>query len=273
MNLADVERRLIRRHGTGVTPWVAGLPARLDSLAAAWDLVLGEPFGSGNSAVAVRARRDGLPVVLKVSPDEEFAGEQAAVLRAFEPSGRVPRVLAAEGGAMLLEHVDGEARWPSPAEFGALLADLHAAVPDPRAVARRDLRFWTTEFQARFPPTGPVTADDLAASRAACATLADTAGPHVLLHGDLHADNVIAGTRVVVIDPKACLGEPEFDAADYVLAGPGIPARRDALLDATALRPDRLDGWCRALAPLVAVGAARRGLPTDELLAYARGAH
>ncbi|GAA4434549.1 hypothetical protein GCM10023148_40820 [Actinokineospora soli] len=94
----------------------------------------------------------------------------------------------------------------------------------------------------------------------------------VLLHGDLHADNILVGARTVVIDPHGTLGEPEFDAVDYVLDGPGIDARRDALLSVSDLRPDRLDGWCRAVAAVVALGAVRRGKPTDELLDYARSA-
>jgi streptomycin 6-kinase len=42
----------------------------------------------------------------------------------------------------------------------------------------------------------------------------------VLLHGDLHLGNVLDGgpsRGLVAIDPKACLGDPCFDAVDYVV--------------------------------------------------------
>lgn len=271
----DVAERMRKRFGEGVLSWTAALPARLARLAAAWDLTLGDVFPDGASAVTLRVTRAGEPAVLKVSPDLVFAAEQVEVLRAFAPSGRVPAVLAADPdeGAVLLEHVRGTNTWPEPAAFGALLRDLHAAVADPAAVARRDLGGWTGEFLPRFTPTGPVTAAHLATARDRCAELVTTQGAPVLLHGDLHVDNLLdAGPRgPVVLDPKACLGEPEFDAVDFVLAGPDHPARVAALAAATTLDAGRLDAWARALAPVVAVGQLRRGLPVGGLLEYATG--
>ncbi|WP_189211931.1 phosphotransferase [Actinokineospora fastidiosa] len=269
VNLAEVEWRMTRRYGAGIADWLARLPALLDRVAADWGLVLGEPFGGGNSGATVRAWRDGVPVVLKVFPEQATAARgQAEVLRAFGPSGRVPRLLAAEDGALLMAHVDGVPGWPEPAEFAALLADLHAVAP----IDRPDLVAGTTGFLGRARPEGPVTADDLAAARTACAAMAATVDRAVLLHGDLHRDNLLIGARPVVIDPFGTLGEPEFDAVDYVLDGPAIENRRDALLAVSDLRPDRLDGWCRAVAAVVAIGAFRKGGPTDELMDYARSA-
>lgn len=270
MNLDEVEWRMARRYGPDVAGWVAGLPALLDRLAAEWGLVLGEPFGGGNSGATVRAWRDGVPVVLKVFPSQATTARgQADVLRAFGPTGRVPQVLAARDGALLMEHVDGEPGWPTdPAEFAALLADLHSAEP----LDRPDLRAGTAGFLSRARPDGPVTAADLAAASSACAAMAETVDRSVLLHGDLHADNVLVGARTVVIDPHGTLGDPEFDAVDYVLDGPDIESRRDALLAVSDLRPERLDGWCRAVAAVVALGALRRGKPAEELLHYARSA-
>ncbi|MGW5052487.1 phosphotransferase [Actinokineospora sp. NPDC004072] len=270
MNLDEVRWRMLRRYGPDVGGWLDRLPPLLDRIAAEWGLELGEPYPGGNSGATVAARRDGVPVVLKVFPEQATAArQQADVLRAFAPTGRVPGVLAAADGALLIEHVAGEPGWPEPAEFAALLADLHAAAPPP---GRPDLAEGTAAFLGRARPEGPVTADDLAASAAACSALAATVDRAVLLHGDLHRDNVLVGGRAVVIDPHGTLGEPEFDAVDYVLDGPGIPARRDALLAVSDLRPDRLEGWCRAVAAVVAIGAARRGRPTAELLDYARSA-
>ncbi|SDC48335.1 phosphotransferase [Actinokineospora iranica] len=270
-----IEDRLRRRFGDSVLPWVAALPDLLNDLAAAWDLELGEVFPEGASAVTMRVHRAGTPAVLKVSPDPAFAAEQAEVLRAFAPSGRVPEILAADTavGALLLELIPGAVGWPTPTRFGALLHDLHTAVPAPEHLTHRDLRSATAEFLPRFPPTGPVTAQDMDRATHILADLLDTQGPPVLLHGDLHQENLLdAGDPrgLVVLDPKACLGDPEFDAVDYVLSAPDIPARRDALLATTTLDPDRLDRWCRAMAPLVAVSFFRRGLPLAPVLTYAR---
>jgi streptomycin 6-kinase len=264
---------MARRFGTGAVQWTDRLPGLVDRHAREWGLEVGEPFPVGNSAATYRAVRAGERVVLKLSPDTAFLDEQTGVLAAFGPSGRVPRVLAAAEGAVLLEYVEGEQVWPGPAEFAALLADLHAAVPDPAPLARRRLRTWIGEFLDRCPPTGPVTTADLTRARARLTELAERADESVLLHGDLHQWNMVVGERIVVVDPKACAGEPEFDAVDYVLADTGVEARRDALLAVSDLRPDRLDDWCRALAPVVAVLSLRRGDRPGlaaELVAYAR---
>ncbi|MFC5287687.1 phosphotransferase [Actinokineospora guangxiensis] len=270
MTLADVERRLLRRYGERVRGWLDGLPALLRRLAGEWDLDLGEPLPGGNSAASVAAVRAGAPVVLKVFPDVERARAQVAVLRAFLPSGRVPAVLAAGGGAFVVEWVAGEPGWPPVGEFAALLADLHS-VP---VVDRPRLGPGAPSFVGRARPDGPVTAEDLAAAGRRCREMASSVDRHVLLHGDLHAGNVLVGPggAAVVIDPHGTVGEPEFDAVDHVLGGEGIERRRDALLAATALRPERLEGWCRAVAAIVALGAHRQGRPTGELLDYARSA-
>ena len=270
MTLAEVERRMLRRYGERVRGWLDGLPALLERLAGEWELDLGEPLSGGNSAASVAAVRAGAPVVLKVFPDVERAHAQVAVLRAFQPSGRVPAVLAAGGGALVMERVAGEPGWPSVGEFAALLADLHA-VP---VVDRPRLGPGAPSFVGRARPEGPVTAEDLAAAGERCREMASAVDRRVLLHGDLHAGNVLVGpgAAAVVIDPHGTVGEPEFDAVDYVLDGEGIERRRDALLVATALRPERLEGWCRAVAAIVALGAHRQGEPTAELLDYARSA-
>ncbi|WP_424185110.1 phosphotransferase [Actinokineospora sp. G85] len=265
-----VAERMRRRFGDGALSWAEALPARLDRLAAAWGLTLGPAFPGGGSGVALRVERAEGPAVLKVSPDPAFAAAQLSALRVFAPTGRVPGVHAVDldEGAMLLELVEGGTGWPEPAAFAALLRDLHAADPGP-VHDWPGLAAWTGEFLPRFTPTGPVTAAHLALARSRIdALLADPGPAPVLLHGDLHATNVVGRGRVV--DPRPCVGDPEFDAVDFVLAGPDVPARLEALVAALpSLDPGRLAAWCRALAPVVAVTQARAGQDVGPLLAHA----
>lgn len=45
-------------------------------------------------------------------------------------------------------------------------------------------------------------------------------GPVGLVHGDLHPGNVLrTGRGAVAIDPRPCLGDPAFDAVDWILVG------------------------------------------------------
>lgn len=293
MDLGRVTERLTRRFGPGVADWCAGIPALVDALAERWALVPGRLFPAGNSSVAIRCTRSGgSAAVLKLSPDLPVVAEQAETLRLFGASGRVPLVLAADvaAGAVLLELIEpgtqADALEPPPSaqDWAALLTALHTA-PVP-ADYPTDLRAQCSGFFARIgarvaePEVGRwVSPADVARGASRCEALLATATTRVLLHGDLHLANVLDGgpaRGLVAIDPRACTGDPCFDAVDYLLDGAGrdgVEARCTALASASGLDADRLRAWCRAIAPIVAIIRLRRPdaqQAVGELLALAR---
>jgi streptomycin 6-kinase len=272
--MTSIAERLARRFGESVAPWVADLPRLVGHLAAEWDLVVGEPYPAGASSVAYRVLNR--PAVLKVGPDVPFLAEQVAVLRLFAAGGRVPEVLAATDGAMLLTEIRPGtpvrelAEAPPPAEYAALLTALHSAPLPPLAMVSRDVRPTMEMFlgRARDQLADPVLAPHLRAAdfdRAAAELdrLLTTPAPIALVHGDLHLDNVLVGEHgLFAIDPKACRGDPCFDAADYVAAGADRDGELDSRLAGLAVvgyDPDRVLGWCRAGAPALAVPLLRAG--------------
>jgi streptomycin 6-kinase len=101
----------------------------------------------------------------------------------------------------------------------------------------------------------------------------------VLLHGDLHLGNVLDGgpsRGLVAIDPKACIGDPCFDAVDYVVSGAGqegVEARCQRVATACGLDGDRLLAWSQVIAPMFAIAYLSNDVPEpaiDELLALTR---
>lgn len=283
-----IAARLARRLGPAVTEWVAGLPDLVGRLATRWELTVGEPVDGGASSVVFRVTTaDGRPAVLKVGPEPEFLAEQTAVLRLCRPSGRVPDVLASDVGAVLLSEIrpgtSAEDRVVPPAEYAELLRALHGvSLPEP-GVLRRTLRGRVEEFlhrgirQLADPALGAVLArSDFERALAELDTLLAGPAPVVLLHGDLHLGNVLdGGDRLMAIDPKACLGDPCFDAADYVVAGAGADGieSRVAGLAAEGFDGDRLVAWARQVAAMTVIPLARTGgrqRAVDELLELAR---
>jgi streptomycin 6-kinase len=282
----DIQERLTRRFGPEVADWCAGLPALARSLASRWTLDLGEPFPAGNSSVAIGCMRSGgSPAVLKLSPDLPVVAEQVTTLKLFGASGRVPAVLAADlpAGAVLLELIEpgttaGELRPPPSArDWAGLLTALHS-VPVPPGYPQ-DLRAQCEGFFDRVggrvaePEVGRhVSAADVTRGAIRCEALLSKETTRVLLHGDLHLANVLDGgvldggapRRLVAIDPRACVGDPCFDAVDYLLDGAGrdgmdgIDARCAGLAAASGLDAGRLHDWCRAIAPIVAIIHLRR---------------
>jgi len=96
--------------------------------------------------------------------------------------------------------------------------------------------------------------------------LAATQGERVLVHQDLHGDNVLAAEREpwLVIDPKPLAAEREFAVAPIVRSGELGHSRRDVLyrLDRLCselgLDPERARGWTIVQTVAWADGAVQR---------------
>ncbi|GAA3257116.1 aminoglycoside phosphotransferase family protein [Dactylosporangium siamense] len=292
VDMGDVGARLVGRFGPEVEGWLAEVPTLAARLASRWGLVLGELFESGASSLVMRCRwPDGTPAVLKLSPDRALLTKQVEMLRVFASSGRVPAVLStdAEAGAMVLEEVlpgteaEDMPTTSLPQLWGELLAALHTVAPP--AQWPWDLRGRCDEAFVRIgrrlsEPAIGARIDQAAWQRSIrrCETLLDTQATLVLLHGDLHLGNALDGgpsRGLVAIDPKACIGDPCFDAVDYVVAGAGhegVEARCQLVATACGLDGDRLYAWSRVIAPMVAIAHLTYGGPEpviDELLALA----
>jgi streptomycin 6-kinase len=275
LDLEAITARLYPRFGKGAQRWVPKLPERVAALAAQWGLTVGTEFKSGNSSVVLRCEHDGGQAVLKLSPDLYAVGEETEMLRQFAPSGRVPAVLAAERGAVLLEAIDpGEPveklpTPPTPAEYAAFLTDLHSA-GDPHSAPRKLVDWLEVLFNSATKRGAELTE-----SRRLRDELLAEPTEDVLLHGDLHLGNVLTSRSrgLVAIDPMACIGDPSFDAVDYVLEGLDREAmlhRRDALAATAGIDVARLDAWCRVTAPIGATHVRNPG-HSAELAAFGRG--
>ena len=292
VDMEDVAARLTNRFGPEAEGWLAEVPAVAARLAARWGLVLGEMFESGASSVIMRCEwPDGTPAVLKFSPDRALLLKQAEMLGLFASTGRVPAVLAtdAETGAMVLEEVrpgtEAEDLPPEslPQQWGELLAALHAVTPP--ASWPLDLRGRFEEAFARIgrrlsePAIGArIDRDTWQRAIRRCETLLATQDRKVLLHGDLHLGNVLDGgpsRGLVAIDPKTCIGDPCFDAVDYVVAAAGqegVEARCQRVATACGLDGDRLHAWAQVIAPMVVIAHLTYDGPApaiDELVALA----
>ncbi|MFG1809888.1 aminoglycoside phosphotransferase family protein [Streptomyces sp. NPDC049040] len=250
--------------------WLARLPDRVADCLGRWGLTVERVVAAGGQISMIVLVRDaeGEPAVLKVGMVNRETEQEHAALAHWSGRGAA-RLLRAEPaeGAMLLERLRADVSLRSLAEPKAMLeaeAVLQRLwVPPAEGHPFRSVEGATAELAAllrerRAEPyaadAGPVIDEALAAQ----AELAGSAGSVecVLLHGDYHHGNVLAGERMpwLAIDPKPLVGERAYDLAwlardrlATLAAQPGsrATARRRIAKLAEALEVDagRLRGW------------------------------
>ena len=220
----------------------------LQAAAERWSLSLGEPYEQGAAGYTTRAEfADGTPVVLKLVHPHRESEHEADALRAWDGDGAI-RLLGQDGDMLLLERCEPGTPLSSVGQDAALdvLIGLLPRLWMPPAES-----FHTLVDEARWwYPKLPRTSLGEAA-REAIDTLAETQGEPVLLHQDLHGDNVLAAEREpwLVIDPKPLAGEREFAVAPIVRSRELGEARRDVLYrfdrltSELGLDRERARGW------------------------------
>jgi streptomycin 6-kinase len=224
-----------------IAKWRANVAELVTDCCKRWDLRAGEPYVPGAAGHVIRVERaDGTPAVLKVFWPHREAEHEADALVRWDGDGAV-RLLARdnERSALLLERC----------EPGSFLS-THA---DPLGVMIELLpRLWRSG--EGFTPLAEeaewwiehdlVGVSDKPLRDAAVHYLRElvpTQGEQVLLHQDLHGENVLAAEREpwLVIDPKPLAGEREFSVAPIVRSSELGHSKRDALY--------RLDRLCSEL--------------------------
>lgn len=242
----------------------------------------GEPVVT-HSGRLLPVRRDGVPLMLKVArAEEEHAG---ARLMVWWDGDGAARVLAHEGDAMLLERAAGTRSLVEMARGGkddeasrilcAAAARLHAPRDHPPPPSLLPLERWFRALEPAAAAHGGILARSAEAARELLADPRDV----VVLHGDLHHENVLDfGARGwLAIDPKGLLGERGFDFANLfcnpdleTATSPGRLARQAHVVAAAAgLERTRLLWWVLAWAGLSAAWSLEDGDDPSLALAVA----
>lgn len=204
--------------------WLDRLPTILADCEERWNLTIGAPVGNlSYNYVAPAVLADGTEVMVKTGLTDEFPSQPEA-LRHFDGHGMV-RLLAYDehDEVMLLERLkpgttlrtveDDEAAITVAAnvmrELWRPLPQKHFSFPSVndwgKGFAR--LRKQYDGGTGPFPPAIFERAEKLYAEL--CASMAEP----VLLHGDLHQDNILSAEREpwLAVDPKGVIGEPVFE--------------------------------------------------------------
>lgn len=271
---AEFARTITELHEAVGVEWLNRLPSLISGCAQRWSLTVMPPFEPlSYNYVAPAIGADGTEVVLKVGvPNPELLIEIEA-LRLYDGRGIV-RLLDADRdqGVLLLERLkpgtplssltDDERATSIAAQ---VMRQLWKPVPSGPAfptVAQwaaglKRLRKHFDGGSGPFPPTLVAAAETLFVE------LIDSMAEPVLLHGDLHHQNILAAERQpwLALDPKGLVGEPAYEVGallrnpmPQLLSKPQprrVLARRvDQLAEELGFDRARLLGWGLAQAVL-----------------------
>ncbi len=243
--------------------WLDALPGRVAACAERWTLRVGDPFPGSHVSLALPATRaDGTEAVLKLQLPHRECEHEAEALRVWDGDGAV-RLLEHEPAhhALLVERCLPGTPLSEVAPEDALgvliglLPRLWRTVAGPFHSLASESARWTENLPRSWERAGrPFERALVDAAIETLGTLATSQPEQVLLHQDLHADNVLRAGREpwLVIDPKPLCGERAFSAAPIVRSaemGHGeaeVRDRLDRLVRELELDPERTRGWAFA---------------------------
>ena len=206
--------------------------------------------------------------VLKREVDEASRTCEMRALQAFDGHGCV-KLLNVEGDTLKLERLEPgitlKSYWPEQDEEATRIAshlakELHQA-PVPTSLPHMRDELVLLDLPWNIPQ------DRLQTARLWRDALLATPTQDVLLHGDLHHDNILQkGNDWIAIDPKGRVGEALCEAAAFIRnpipelikqndAATIIQKRIHIWAHITECDPDRLKKWCYVQAVLTWVWA------------------
>lgn len=291
----DFARTQVSLHGEAGVAWLNRLPTLTEDLGQRWSLEVGLPFPNLSYNWVVPARReDGARAVLKLSfpGDKEFRTE-AAALAAFGGRGICHLLeLDPDRGAMLLERLQpgrpltgvGDDEEATAVAAGVMKKLWRPAPPDHAFPTVSDWSRGFERLRRRFDGgTGPIPTRLVGEAESLFAELLASGETPLLLHGDLHQENILSAGREpwLAIDPKGVVGEAAYDTAALLHNPAGtldvpdprrvLERRLDVLSKELRLDRARVRAWGLAQAVLAAYwGLEDGGRVWDEALAFAR---
>jgi streptomycin 6-kinase len=259
--------------------WLRRLPALLAECAQSWSLTILPPFHNMSyNYVAPAICANGMETVLKVGMPGEELRHQIPALRCYDGRNCV-RLLAADEvqGLALLERLipgttltglaDEAHDEQATSIAAAVMRGLWRPAPPDHGFPRiEDWLEGLHRLRQHFDGgVGPFPLALVEEAESLTADLLASAAAPVLLHGDLHHDNILAAQRQpwLAIDPKGIVGEPAYEVGamlrnlwpdQHTISNPGrlLTRRVYQLSEELDLDRARVRGWAVAQAVLSA---------------------
>ncbi|WP_035791854.1 aminoglycoside phosphotransferase family protein [Kitasatospora mediocidica] len=290
-------RATVEREGERGAAWLAELPGIVAELLERWECVPDGEVAHGGVGVIVPVRRAcGDAAVLKVSfphpgnvhePDAFAAWDGRGAVRLYERDGtRFAMLLERVRASTLAEVEDGDEVMTVAGRLNHRLA-VPAPPGLPRLRARADA--WEEQLHRDSRELPHTLAPRVLGCAVATVRELGRDQPDTLVHGDLHARNILRADREpwLAVDPKGCAGDRAYDSGTLLkaraltllgaddLAG-ALRRALDVFTEAAELDRERARRWAQFHAVQAAFHGrrhgfriARSGAPLERLTQFA----
>ena len=214
------ESNIINIYGKKGQQWLDDLQKLIMRVEATYGLSNLKPVNNLSYNYVLSGLQGSQPIILKLGLDVDGFKREAAALMAFSGFG-VVAVLSENNGLLLLEcavpGVSLKSYFPEKDDQAInvtanVIKRLHKA-PIPSHHPFPHVQDWLAVLDSDLK----IPAQTLQKARELRDQLLKTAASDVLLHGDLHHDNILQnGNDWVVIDPKGVIGEPAYEVAAFI---------------------------------------------------------
>lgn len=263
-------------HGDDGKKWLSKIPDIIRNAERKWSIKVNPPFDLNYNYVAPAIRKDGTQVVLKIGfpKDREFQTEIDA-LSIFNGDGITKLFETDQKQAVILIEriIPGKplSTIENDEEATRILASVIKKLrkplpPNHKFITVREWLKELKEYMKKYHGKGPLPWNLIKKANKTFEELLSTSKPEVLLHGDLHHDNVLSSNRDkwLAIDPKGIAAEPEYETS-AMIRNPfekmknipnlsGMLRKRILILaEELGFDPIRIHQWCFAQSVLSAV--------------------
>ncbi len=246
------------------------LPLKINDLASQWHLSDLKPVKNLSYNYVLSGFQRENPIILKLSLDTKGLSIEDAALKALKGHGVVDVIDQADGALLIERAIPGHSlKEFFPNREAEAIAIASEMIKKLHSVPRINQKGFPTinDWLAALDKPCEQLGQNLIKARTLRDELLNTTDAPILLHGDLHHDNILAhDNNWKVIDPKGVIGELSYEVGCFI-RNPldDLPSHPDSLNIITNrintfsknlnLDPDRIAKWCFVQTVLATVWA------------------
>lgn len=263
--MRELEKNIINLYGELGKQWLTNLSVLTEQMKITHGLSNLKPVQNLSYNYVLSGLQGSQPIILKLGFDTDGLKREAHTLKAFAGFGVIKVLMENEGMLLLERAVPGislKSYFPKK-DHDAIhitcecIKRLHKA-PIPRVHHLPDMKDWLTALDKNLI----IPEHYLHKARRLRDKLIMTTTPPVLLHGDLHHDNILQNKDGwVAIDPKGIIGDPAYEVAAFIRnpipellahnnASHIIDSRIAQFAEILKLSEQRIIDWCYVQAVL-----------------------